>query len=545
MRRKSLHLLTTLFILLAFALTACDTGGADGGADDGSGGSEQTTDDGGDDAAADDGGDDAAADDSGDEVAMEETRGVFRFTHQLAFGNENLDPVDPSRFFPVISLVYDRLVQQDDNGDNIASPSLAESWSANDTADVWTFNLRQDVFFHDGTQLTSADVVYSVNHWKNELSTIAPVVSLIETVEATDDFTVVMTLGSGHADFPLLVMDYRARIIPDGGLEEVLTTGRGSGPFKLVTLDHEGTTTLVANDDYWGGKPGLAGIEVIAIPDQEATVQALLAGQIDWFDMTVQQAEVFQGNDAFSIKQIPTGNWTGFIMRTDTPPFDNVALRQAMRLVADRQAMVDLALSGAGTVSCDTPVMTGDPYKFTTDCSQNIDLAKEKMIEAGYPDGIDVQLYTSTGVCGDWVAVTEIYQQQAALVGIRVELIQSPADGFWSDVWRVEPFSMTCWGERTADQILNEAYRGGGSWNETYQDREDFDGLLDAARAELDFDARRELYLAAQQILWEEGGALIPYHNNIVRVTVACIGGIPDRNDFSINWQAVTMPADC
>ncbi len=340
-------------------------------------------------------------------------------------------------------------------------------------------------------------------------------------------------------------MDYRARVIPVDGLPDILETGMGSGPFILETLDVEGVTVLVANDDYWDGPPGVAAIEVYTIADTEAAIQALLAGQIDWSDDSVlEQAALFEGNDDFMVTQIPGGNWSGFVMRTDIPPFDNLELRQAMHLVVDRQMMVDLALGGAGTVSCDTAVMPGDPYQFQADCPQDIAGAAAKMDEAGYADGIDVTVNTAD-VCPDWTALTEIFQQEAAQVGINVEIQNISSDGFWTEAWMVEPFVMTCWSERGADAALNEIYRSGGSWNESYWNVPEYDALLDAARAETDFDARRQYYLDAQQMLHEDGGTIIPYFSNTIRIQKSCVDGIPPIGEFWFDWTTVTKPADC
>ena len=180
--------------------------------------------------------------------------------------------------------------------------------------------------------------------------------------------------------------------------------------------------------------------------------------------------------------------------------------------------MVDLALSGAGTVSCDSAVMPGDP-NVLSECSyeQDIEAAKEKLAEAGYPDGFEIDLNTAD-VCQDLTALTEVFQQQAAQAGITVNIKQLSADGFWTDAWMIEPFVMTCWNARGADAALNEIYRGGGSWNESFWNVPEFDALLDAARAETDFDTRRQNYLDAQLMLHEEGGTIIPYYRNALRV---------------------------
>jgi len=480
------------------------------------------------------------------EEVMVEERGTLRFTDGLAYGgNENLDPVDEARFWPPISLLYDRLTEPEFDSMN-PSPSLAESWESNETGDVWTFHLRDDVYFHDGTQLTSADVAYSADHWQNsETSILATTFEIVDSIETPDDFTIVFNLTAPVVTFPLTVMDYRARVMPVDGLPGVLETGMGSGPFKLETLDVEGVTVLVANDDYWDGPPGLAAIEVYGIADVEAQVTALLSGQLDWQSITYEQGLRFEGNDEWVINQIPGGNWSGFVMRTDIPPFDNLALRQAMHLVVDRQKMVDLALSGAGTVSCDSAVMPGDP-NVLSECSyeQDIEAAKEKLAEAGYADGFEIDLYTAD-VCQDWTALTEIFQQDAAQAGITVNIKNISADGFWSEAWMLEPFVMTCWNARGADAALNEIYRGGGAWNESYWNVPEFDALLDAARAEMDFDTRRQNYLDAQQMLHMDGGTIIPYYNNQVRAQKACVDGIPPLSNVWIDWDGITKPADC
>jgi peptide/nickel transport system substrate-binding protein len=482
-----------------------------------------------------------------EEEVMEETRGVLKYNTGLAYGGlENLNSVDPNRFWPPISLLYDRLATPADD-ELRPTPSLATSWESNETGEVWTFNLRDDVYFHDGTQLTSADVAYSVDHWLGaEESVLATTFAVVDSVEAPDDFTIVFNLTQPVVDFPLLVMDYRARVMKVDSFPDDNGAGMGSGPFTLEKLDVEGVTVLAANDDYWEGPPGVAAIEVYTIADTEAAVQATLAGQIDFnIDLIVEQALLFEGADEFVIDQIPTGNWSGFVMRTDIPPFDNLALRQAMHLVVDRQEMVDLALSGAGTVSCDQAVMPGDPY-LLSEClyEQDIEAAKEKLAEAGYADGFEIDLYTAD-VCSDWTALTEIYQQAAAEAGITVNIVNVSADGFWSEQWMVEPFVMTCWNERTADQALNEIYRGGGSWNESYWNVAEFDALLDAARAETDFDKRREHYLAAQEMLHLDGGTIIPYYSNIVRAAKTCVENIPNIGLFFADWNHITKPADC
>ena len=105
--------------------------------------------------------------------------------------------------------------------------------------------------------------------------------SVVTDIEVIDSHTVKMKLSTSFADFPLNLTDYRLRMIPSGSGDTIGQTGIGTGPFIVEKFDAEGTTILKANPNYWEGAPGLAEVHVIAIPDGEARVQALLTGQID------------------------------------------------------------------------------------------------------------------------------------------------------------------------------------------------------------------------------------------------------------------------
>ena len=287
----------------------------------------------------------------------------------------------------------------------------------------------------------------------------------------------------------------------------------------------------------------MAGVEIIGIADAEASIQAFLSGQLDWVDTNLPQAEIIEAQGGFNVINFPTGGWSAFIMRTDIAPFDNLPLRRAMRVVADRQEMVDVALGGAGVVACDTPVKPDDQYRYNPDCSPNPELATELLAEAGY-NGEEFELFISD-VCSDWTPLAEVYQQQLAAIGVNIEIKVVPSDGFWTDAWMVEPFVATCWGERPADQILNEAFRSGAVWNETFWANEEFDAQLDTARNELDFDARKAAYQGAQQLIWEEGGAMIPYHGQGFRATSECVLNVPAAYEFTVNWSDIGITQGC
>lgn len=226
-------------------------------------------------------------------------------------------------------------------------------------------------------------------------------------------------------------------------------------------------------------------------------------------------------------------------MRTDTPPFDDARVRQAMRLVADRQEIIDLVLAGQGTVACDTPVIPTDAYHLERDCPQDIEQARDLLAEAGYVNGLDVTIFTST--LETWmIPLAEVYQQQAAAAGINVELVVVPADNYISEVWAIAPFFPSYWRERPADLILNLVWRSTADWNESHYQNPEFDQLLDQARQALDFETRRVLYQQAQQILAADGGTLIPFYTNLTHIYSTDVSGIAPISFREFHWETIT-----
>ena len=475
-------------------------------------------------------------------VASAEPSGTFRQAHEYGFGAQSsLDPISKGRVFQITEKIMNRLVRPGLDGK--PSPDLAVSWSSNDDATEWTFKLREGVSFHDGSAFDAADVLYSLNRVLDpEIESPArSAVKMIQAVEMVDDMTVKLTLDTPFADMPLQLMDYRLRMIPEGAGDDIATTGIGTGPFKVETFDAEGTTVLVANTDYWEGKPGVARMEVIGIPDGQARLQALLGGQIDMErGITAQQKVMLSGSDKFTVQEIPTGNWRGLVFRTDVEPYSDPRVRKALRMVADRQALVDLVLGGGGVIACDAPVEPNDQYRAELTCEQDIEGAKALLAEAGYPDGLEIDVHVAT-LEPTWPTLAVAYQAQAAEAGIRVNVVQTPTDGYWSQVWMQKDVYATRWNERPADQVLHEVYLSTAKWNESYFKDADFDQMLADARRELDFEKRRALYVVAQEYLQENSGTLIPYHVTRTVGVNSRVENLDNVKNDAVQWHLITV----
>ncbi|MCI0875708.1 MAG: peptide ABC transporter substrate-binding protein, partial [Chloroflexi bacterium] len=149
-----------------------------------------------------------------------------------------------------------------------------------------------------------------------------------------------------------------------------------------------------------------------------------------------------------------------------------------------------------------------------------------------YPDGLTVTL-TVSDVDPLMVPLAVVYQAQAAEAGITVEINQIPSDAFWSEAWLIEPFVGSHWGERPADQVLNEVFRCGAAWGETYWCNDEFEQNLDDARTSLDFEDRKAIYQRAQELQSSEGGEIIPFFVNNIRIFSTRLQGVGASYQYS------------
>ncbi|MEO1140091.1 MAG: ABC transporter substrate-binding protein [Pseudomonadota bacterium] len=468
--------------------------------------------------------------------------GTLRLAHDVGSGAlSSLDPADPGRVLQITEKIMNRLIRPGADGRPI--PDLATDWTTNDSGTVWTLTLRSDVMFHDGSGFDASDAAYTLNRVLDpgEDNPARAVIKMIDKIEPIGTDTLRLTLSKPFADLPLQLMDPRLRIIPDGSGDTIAETGIGTGPFKVTKFDPDGISVLEGNPDYWEGVPELARIEMIGIPDSNTRLQAFLAGQLD-MERGVKplMRRALLRSDRYVIQDIPTGNWSGIVFRTDVAPYDDARVRQALRMVVDREEMLKLALDGGGVVSCDTPVAPNDQYRATQICPRSVSTARALLAQAGYPDGIDVKLYVAP-IDGVWSSMAVIFQQQAKAARIRVKIVNAAADGYWSQIWMKKDAFVTSWGARPAHQALSEAFQSEAKWNESYFSDPNFDRLLEEAQGELAFDARRAAYIEAQQYLSETSGTLIPFHRSQLVALSPRVRNMPAVKSDRIMWHNVNV----
>jgi peptide/nickel transport system substrate-binding protein len=408
----------------------------------------------------------------------------------------------------VTELLYSNLTRL--KPDMTVEPDLAISWEPNETRTEWTFKLRPGVTFHDGSPLTSEDVVASINAILDP-KTASPGrtnVGPIKEVAAIDPLTVKFTLSGAYADLPVALTYLNARIVPAkvtaSDLASLSTTANGTGPFKLVSYEPDRKIVVERNAAYYDPtRPYLDRVELLVYPDRTAEASAMMSGEIDLL-LTTTPGEYERLVKASGVKALrtPSGQFLNINLGCDQKPFDDVRVRQALALAVDREATVGFVAGGYGTPGNDTPLNSA--YHFYKNIPQkkpDIAKAKQLLADAGYPNGIDLTLIASdrpTTRTQLGVAVREM----AAAAGFRINVQTMPHATYLDQVWKKGNFYVGFYNmQPTADAIFNLLYTSNATWNETRWNNSAFDTVINAARVETDEVKRTALYAKAQELM--------------------------------------------
>jgi peptide/nickel transport system substrate-binding protein len=293
---------------------------------------------------------------------------------------------------------------------------------------------------------------------------------------------------------------------------------------------------LKARPDYWrngaDGRPlpYLDSIRVVFLGDDPApSVAALQAGDLDAIFLNPALIDALQGNpDVNIISQ--TSSFTHVIrMRADRKPFDDVRVRQAVKICQDREAILQATQRGYGAIGEDHHVAPIHPEYTTSTPAPKRDTEKAKALlaEAGYPNGITLNLATLDGEPVPTIA--QLLKEQCAPAGINVELTMMPGNMYW-DQWTEVDFGITSWTHRPlAVMTLGLAYRTGVPWNETHWSNARFDELLTQAEGTFEIEKRKQLVAEIQKIMQDEGPVAIPrwnaqiigHHKRVQGITIA------------------------
>ena len=469
----------------------------------------------------------------------EPTRGgTMRCAKGHGATTDTLDPRTTENGF-MIALAYGYngyLVGIDTDGS--FRPEVAESWEAAPDAKAWRFKLRPDVTFHSGRPVTVEDVIASIDLHRGPDSTSAakPILEGITAITAEGD-VVAFELSAGNADFPFVFTDYHLPILPvvDGSPD--WRSQDGCGPYRLIEFQPGVVARLERFERDWNDQRGwFDGIEMLSIVDLNARTAALVSGDVDAIDkLDLKTVSLVERDPGVVVHSVAGNQHYTFAMSVNKEPFTDNNVRLALKYAIDRDELVEKILFGYGTVGNDHPI--GPNQRFHNDeleqTTYDPDRAKFHLKEAGL-DGLSVALSAADAAYPGAVDAAVLYRNSAAAAGIDLEVKRVPNDGYWSDVWMSDPFTAVYWGGRPVeDSMLTMAYSPGAAWNDTFWEDARFTELLEAARAELDEQTRRQMYHEMQAILNQQGGAVIPMFADYVFAIRDNVG----TGELASNWD--------
>ncbi|MFL2791536.1 MAG: ABC transporter substrate-binding protein [Paracoccaceae bacterium] len=423
------------------------------------------------------------------------------------------DSLDPTSYWGTGNIlmgncVHDWLVNR--GPDLNPAPFLATSWEPNADASSWVFNLRTDVEWHDGAKFTADDVMYSCTRHFRE-GTESPAKAYMSTIASMDklsDHQLRFNLTAPNADFPVVLSDTRVQITQNG--REDFSNPAGTGPFKVVDFTPGSRYVFERNDNYWGDDgPYVDEVEFVGIPDPTAKINALLAGDINCILQLDQKAARLINNSGSSyVIDAPSGAFLNLAMMVDREPTNNNDFRLAIKHAMDREGLVNNVLKGFGSVGNDHPIAPISPY-YNSDLPQRTydpDKANFHIKKAGL-ENTPIDFYGSDVAGSGGLACAQHLQQSAKKANINLNVINPPADSYWSAVWIQKPIIVSGWDARPVpDLIFAIAFASESGWNETLWKNDKFDKLMVSARSDTDFESRKAKYFEMQEMLHNHGG---------------------------------------
>jgi peptide/nickel transport system substrate-binding protein len=415
----------------------------------------------------------------------------------------------------ILNAVYDYLVDIDPN--NNIRPRLATSWAVSGDGLSYTFNLAQGATFHDGSPLTANDVVWTFNRLRDpalELPT-ADLYKNIANIEATGDYEVTFTLTETNPFFLFDLSDNHA-VVLKADTADSATSLNGTGPFKVVNYTPEDRMQLQANENYHiSGKPGVANLEIIFFSDQVAGVDALRGGQVDLIlRMPTPLFQTLQNEPGINAISVPTNGFDLVRLRSDREPGNDPRVIQALKLATDRQAIFETVTLSLGAVGRDSPIgplYTAYYSEETPIPARDPEAAKALLAEAGYPDGLQMDLHVPDS--GDRPDLAVVLKEQWAEAGVNVNVVVEPESVYYGDNgWLEVDLGITGWGSRPIPQFyLDVMLVCNAEWNESHYCNDEFDQLAQTAGTTLNEEERVQAYKEIQRMLIEEGPVIIPY----------------------------------
>ena len=394
---------------------------------------------------------------------------------------------------------------------------LADEIVPNGSTSDWLIKLKRGVSFHSGKAFGADDVLYTLRTILNPKAPLggAEVLAPVDLkgLRKIDEHTVAVPMTSPFGSFveQLAAFWYFLYIAPDGWTQK--DKPDGTGPFKYESFTPGQQSVFTRNEHYW--KPGLPLLDSVTITDfndPTAVQNALTSGAIDATgQLSGTQMKVLQQTPGIVAVPSKTGAIEPFTMRVDQAPFNDVNVRQAMRLVVDRPAFIESTLNGFGTVAADVTSPFDPDFDSSLHREQDIPMAKSLLKKAGYANGLTVTLYTSLAINSSALPMATVLKQQAAAAGITININQvSPNAFFGPNYYTKVPFTQIYYDYSPYLAQVAQTFLPTSPYKETHFDDPTYTKLYYQANKTQDASLRKEIEYEMQRIDFNQGGYIIP-----------------------------------
>lgn len=411
--------------------------------------------------------------------------------------------------------------------DNVTHPYLLENWQVSDDIKTWTLNLRKGIKFNNGDDLTSDDVIFTFQQWMDKdvgSSMLALLGGYLDLsgIEKVNDHQIKLNLKVPEIAVPEHLFHYPAMILNHRTFEgDFIKAPHGTGPYTLEDYLEGERCVIKRRDDYWqtgsDGQllPYLDQVEFLDMGGEMAPmVSAIREGEIDMIDFgDLGATEAFQAlkdDPSVNIHPIATNQTRILRMRVDLKPWSDNRVRQALKICQHREKILELSFFGQGLIGQDVHVSSKHPeYAEIKTPEYDPQKAKQLLKEAGYPDGLTVNIAVGSG-WKEIIRYAEILKQDAAPAGFKINIQSMPNNQYW-EKWTEVDLGITVWSHRPlGTMVLNLAYTEDDTgkpvpWNETRWVDDEFSSLLKKANGTVDIEKRRKIFAQLEQIQQDRG----------------------------------------
>jgi peptide/nickel transport system substrate-binding protein len=422
--------------------------------------------------------------------------------------------------------------------DNITRPHLVERWEASDDVREWTLHLRQDVTFNNGDQFNADDVMFTFSQWLDpdvgsSMLGFLGYLGGFENVEKVDDFTIQLHLNEPSISLPEDLTQYPAVVLHRNFEGDWLQQPIGTGAFTLEEYAEGERAVFQARSDYWrmgedgSPLPYLEQLTYVSL-DHDAAVAAMLSGQVDsMYSPTAADWEALREAPGIAVYDVSTAQALVGRMRVDLEPWDDVRVRNAIKLCQDRERILQLSYRGQGDLSIDAHVAPIHPeYAERPIPAYDPDAARALLEEYAAEKGITLPLTVTLATKNDEgePEIAQALREMAAPAGFNIELDITDPNGYW-DRWTEVDLGITAWTHRPlGTMVLAAGYSVDANgdpvpWNETRWTDEEFNQKLSEAQSTLDVEARRAIMGELEDIFIERGPIFNSFWKRVWNIT--------------------------